>query len=722
MNLPNSLFTSSTNRNVRCALGIGIASLVLIASQLPAQIARERPGGVAERVFLHYDDPDVALRSYATVDTGGCSGTMIGPNVLLSAAHCSAADRNVTFRVYTGSTVQATERFFARYLTHSFPDTDLVLYYVQPNSRGENPGDKYGYLDFDVVYDMNGRVARPASAGLHARGSEVYAVWTNPITSIGGGWHMIYSRGDVTSILRPGWFSPGVDGERCPTNLLPTLNLAVHSDVWSRGGASGSSSMSTETHRLLLGPLSTGVQDAPGRQQLSIVDYLTWGYADPSTGQSCDPTVRRTVNEDFVRSLGVDPADYYQLMDKDRDGIFDIQHDVERERGEMRKDWYWLGFESARRNAMWDVWQPQALRFDTSNSEVGLARIDTRSLNGTREILSHSGLRLLRNREYNLSLLAALYDGPSNAFVRFRLVENGRSRTILQANLPRGRWVLPAANFRTTAAAPTLHIDVSGQSNLSLATISIIERDATMNFDTHDKRYMWRNHNTGGRGTIWPNGRTAVATPNWCGVARVDPAATRGDDWSLRNRHFALVAGKTYRLTFVHKRAVRDPLTSGSRGVLRVTDWSGEITRHEFTPGNNWSSGATPEFTVPTSSNNVEIGVIARDSRARGSYLIDDIRVITVERTRFQRGDANQDRNIDLSDALTILSNLFLGGAHPACRDAADVDDDGIVNISDPIILLRTLFDNADVFDPLAGCVEDRTEDSLSCDSSRCDS
>ena len=69
-----------------------------IDSSESTRIATEQPGGVAERVYLHYDDADVAMRSYAAVNLvvpGGnpyCSGTMIGPNVMMSAGHCGQAN------------------------------------------------------------------------------------------------------------------------------------------------------------------------------------------------------------------------------------------------------------------------------------------------------------------------------------------------------------------------------------------------------------------------------------------------------------------------------------------------------------------------------------------------------------------------------------------------------------------------------------------------------
>ena len=57
----------------------------------------------------------------------------------------------------------------------------------------------------------------------------------------------------------------------------------------------------------------------------------------------------------------------------------------------------------------------------------------------------------------------------------------------------------------------------------------------------------------------------------------------------------------------------------------------------------------------------------------------------------FERGDANVDGEVDLSDGIVIVNHLFLG-ASAECRDALDADDDGILNITDAIFLLNSLF------------------------------
>lgn len=56
------------------------------------------------------------------------------------------------------------------------------------------------------------------------------------------------------------------------------------------------------------------------------------------------------------------------------------------------------------------------------------------------------------------------------------------------------------------------------------------------------------------------------------------------------------------------------------------------------------------------------------------------------------RGDVNFDGKVDLTDAIDILGDLFLGTQRIICPPAADFDGSGTVNISDPIAILNYLF------------------------------
>ena len=82
----------------------------------------------------------------------------------------------------------------------------------------------------------------------------------------------------------------------------------------------------------------------------------------------------------------------------------------------------------------------------------------------------------------------------------------------------------------------------------------------------------------------------------------------------------------------------------------------------------------------------------------------------------FIRGDANDDRLVNITDSVFVLSYLFLGGTAPYCGDAADADDNGILNLSDPIVILNTLFLGAgSLVAPFPAAGFDTTIDSLTC-------
>lgn len=82
----------------------------------------------------------------------------------------------------------------------------------------------------------------------------------------------------------------------------------------------------------------------------------------------------------------------------------------------------------------------------------------------------------------------------------------------------------------------------------------------------------------------------------------------------------------------------------------------------------------------------------------------------------FRRGDVNEDRKQDLSDAVRILGRLFLGDAPFVCEDSADVNDDGRIDLSDPVALLNHLFlGAAPPPPPYPDAGADPTPDLLSC-------
>jgi hypothetical protein len=79
-----------------------------------------------------------------------------------------------------------------------------------------------------------------------------------------------------------------------------------------------------------------------------------------------------------------------------------------------------------------------------------------------------------------------------------------------------------------------------------------------------------------------------------------------------------------------------------------------------------------------------------------------------------RRGDANADGELDISDPVTILECLFLGGDCGSCPDAWDGNDDGVIHIGDPIYLLEWQFRvGTPPAAPFPACGPDPTVDGL---------
>ena len=87
----------------------------------------------------------------------------------------------------------------------------------------------------------------------------------------------------------------------------------------------------------------------------------------------------------------------------------------------------------------------------------------------------------------------------------------------------------------------------------------------------------------------------------------------------------------------------------------------------------------------------------------------------------FLRGDCNHDGLLDVSDSISLLlhlfgGGLFGGGANPPCIDGCDANDDGELNLTDALVGLDFLFDDGSA--PSAPYPEvgiDPSLDQLSC-------
>ena len=92
---------------------------------------------------------------------------------------------------------------------------------------------------------------------------------------------------------------------------------------------------------------------------------------------------------------------------------------------------------------------------------------------------------------------------------------------------------------------------------------------------------------------------------------------------------------------------------------------------------------------------------------------------LQTDETSFIRGDANDDSMVNLTDAIFILSHLFMGGEGPSCLAAADSTGNRSLDLSDSVFLLNFLFNGGDAPPapfPECGPYEARDDD-LPCES-----
>lgn len=107
----------------------------------------------------------------------------------------------------------------------------------------------------------------------------------------------------------------------------------------------------------------------------------------------------------------------------------------------------------------------------------------------------------------------------------------------------------------------------------------------------------------------------------------------------------------------------------------------------------------------------------------RNSVALAEIEVIARVATAavpLLRGDSNCDQTVDLSDALSVLNLLFLGGETLCCEAAGDVNVTNTLDITDPLYLFNFLFMGGPTpASPFPSCGE-AVEQELPCSETTC--
>lgn len=335
------------------------------------------------------------------------------------------------------------------------------------------------------------------------------------------------------------------------------------------------------------------------------------------------------INTQQLTAKGVTNLSQFDgLLDKNHNNVFDIQEAIEQIDGEARRDHYWLGFQSERRNALWQVNNfGVAVRFQPSNQDVNL---DIRS--GGLWTLLHRKLNLKPNTDYRVSVMVHTNSTSHPHALSFRLLSGA-----LQVDShdiptnPGTGWEMNTFHLRTGSNSSTLSIVSNDAVNTSLANLSLIEEGALMDFDTHDKRVNWRNDSNGARAFILPDGRSTADGPDWAAVVGPTRGVVAAGSWPLRNRQLAFVEEEVYQVCFRHKQY------QDLGGVANTSDWaimrlkSGNkvIAEEIFWPHTGgWTRTCTDFFKVESGDNNLQFGLWEGVPQGTRSYLVDDIEII----------------------------------------------------------------------------------------------
>ena len=113
----------------------------------------------------------------------------------------------------------------------------------------------------------------------------------------------------------------------------------------------------------------------------------------------------------------------------------------------------------------------------------------------------------------------------------------------------------------------------------------------------------------------------------------------------------------------------------------------------EFAFNDNCGAGADAAcLSVDLEPGSYSIVVSSEDPEAAGDFTVSLRLPDEKEGLFFSRGDGNGDGSLELTDAIIILSYLFLGEDRPLCMEASDADNDAQINLSDGILILSYLF------------------------------
>jgi hypothetical protein len=620
-------------------------------------LERERPGEAERAWWLYLRDAQRSQRSWAAADMRGCSSIMIGPNLLISAAHCGAewVDSAVSV-VYASPTHMVRDRFACRYLMHGWPETDLGLFWCEAKD-GVNPGDRWGYVDLDVVTTDKLWLDEAASQQRVAIGAGVYSLWMNPIDSTGRN-HMLYSTGTIASTEAREWFTSGGD----PCSKEDDRPNGIRVDMCGARGASGSAHVSADRYRVLLASNTLAVApEGRGKWTGSALQYLREVRLtrDNTTGQ-CAQRFGAQVNVAALQALWdrgyrAEPQReqldryYDRPLDEDNNGVFDMQQGLEAPNGQGQRSFYSFPLHSLRQAVQ--ARRNPAVSFDLTPL-AGSAGI---TLNG--EQWRHGLLEFGRFKQAD--------DKPYWLRFKARVEQFAAVRVAVGDVVHEAQWLTPGVRSAVLQVSGNkLSFAARGKGRLSLSDITFRDPRQAITFELADERQAFQR----GAGLVGaehaafflPHHRLRpgenppgvfLDRADWAGVvsqaAQVPPTrvAARGeperqpllqqqaridaalpDDLRLFSAAVASPPNTTVRVCFDHRllEAGGPVFRVPGHGLLRLAGAQSPAVR--FSPSAQWQSHCTaPLVTGALGLASVEFRAVSAGRRM--TYLVDNLLV-----------------------------------------------------------------------------------------------
>jgi len=628
-------------------------------------------------------NPNITLVSYAsfanTANGSGlfCTGTMVGPNLMLTAGHCGFSGslpgssvtngyptrnikwtlaRNFDPTTYPATLPSAASQWDAACipLEQSFGGvestsrgSDLQLLYC-PSVGGVGPGDVFGYVEPRAPSTTSDVTVNQALRGIFTSNAPNAATSFPFITPVIPSATLQYGSGWVTSVSA-------------------TPAPPVRNNIPDEGGNSGSLTYDDQLTHILLGPLNGGTGTT--RNVRSMYQYLTASrtYFDnssfPDVNVSAINALTNTARTPPT-NLGLNGFNYggYSptggLLDVLQEGRLTLARDIENATGENYRPWMYLGFDSLHRSNLWTNFYSSAVSI---NVATGAANVN---IYGAVRLLQHDKLNIPADgQSYRITVtVSASSQGNSSPLsIGFCNMVGGAcqytANTYLSTVVGQTRTFSVAGPTISGASKVILVIDSNTSFAGSIRDVNVIREDAVMNFDRADMRH-WHNNITGERGQITPNGRVnsgtgiggadpalpsnanntistpsgsqAVSPVDWALFVEQHPSAPSGD--AQRNLQMGFVQGTNYCMCFYH---TTDRYYGAVTGRVRVQSFNGSTWTNlipsgseTFTPGVSWSRQCVT-FTPTTGHNALLFGTTGTTGNYLNNYYVDDISIRT---------------------------------------------------------------------------------------------